>query len=415
MEYFDLNFNLSSDDIALREAAAKFAREVMRPAALLIDRMPAEEAYAPGSPYWDFLKKAYELGYHKLPFPEEVGGLGMTPLQTQLVMEELAWGSFGLTLALNTSLDAVWAMEGAEDLVEEFTIPYCRCTDASYIGCWAITEPDHGSDTVIPGYASFRDPGIGAQCRARSDGDDYVITGQKSAWVSNGPVATHILLMCQIEPSMGHAGGGIFVFSADYPGITKGKPVYKVGARDLCQGEIYFDEVRIPKKYLVVGPDGYEAALEGHLCITLPMVGTWATGLARAAFDESLAYARERVQGGKLLIEHANIKVKLFDMFRKLEASRQLCRSAFVHNWSFPMNPEKRRIEYAMAAKTFATQAALEITSDAIQILGGNGITKEYSVEKLWRDARTTLICDGSNDTLTVVGGDRVARTYPRR
>lgn len=102
-------------------------------------------------------------------------------------------------------------------------------------------------------------------------------------------------------------------------------------------------------------------------------------------------------------------------MFRQVEASRQLCRAAFVYNWSQPFNPEKRAIEYSMAAKTFATQAALEVTSDAIQILGGNGISKEYVVEKLFRDARTTLICDGSNDTLSVVGGDKLARFYPRR
>ena len=140
-----------------------------------------------------------------------------------------------------------------------------------------------------------------------------------------------------------------------------------------------------------------------------------ATGLARAAFDEALAYAKERVQGGKLLVEHSNVQQKIFDMFRKVEASRQLCRAAFVYNWSHPLNPEKRAFEYSAAAKTFATQTALEVTSDAIQILGGNGISKEYVVEKLFRDARMTMICDGSNDTLSVVGGHTVANAYPRR
>ncbi len=415
MDYFDLNLNLSSEDIALREAASKFAREVMRPVSVKLDKMTPDEAYAAESPFWDFMRKAYELGYHKLPYPEDFGGPGLTPLQIQIVMEELAWGSFGLTLALNTSLDAAVAMGGTEDHIKEFTIPYCKCTDGGYIGCWAITEPDHGSDTLAVGYPCFRDPSIGAQCRARRDGNDYVINGQKSAWVSNGPLANHILLMCQIDSSMGHAGGGIFIFNADLPGISKGKPVDKVGARDLCQGEVFFDNVRVSKDYLIVAPDNYEAALEAHLCITLPMVGTWANGLARAAFDEALTYARERVQGGKRLIEHSSVQNKLFDMFRKLEASRQICRAAFVYNWSFPTNPEKRLIEYAMAAKTFGTQTALEVTSDAIQILGGNGITKEYAVEKFFRDARTTLICDGSNDTISVVGGNKVARTYPRR
>ena len=415
MEYFDLNMGLAEEDMSLKEAANKFAREVMRPISIELDKMPAEEAFAPKSPYWDFMRQAYELGYHKLPFPEDFGGPGLSPLQINMVMEELAWGSFGLTLSLNTSLDAAVAMGGTEEHIKEFTIPYCDCTDGSYVGAWAITEPDHGSDTLVTGYPSFTDPKIPANCRARLDGDDYVINGQKAAWVSAGPIATHVLLMCQIDASMGHAGSGIFIFSLDRPGVSKGKPVEKIGSRDLCQGEIYFDDVRVPKKYLIVGPDGYAAALEAHLCLTLPMVGTWSTGLARAAYEEALAYARERVQGGRPLVQHKNIQTKLFDMFRKVEASRQLCRAAFVYNWSHPFNPEKRYIEYSMAAKTFATQAALEVSSDAIQILGGNGITKEYLLEKFFRDARTTLICDGSNDTLTVVGGDKISKTYPRR
>lgn len=415
MDYFDLNMNLTPEDIALRDAASKFARNVMRPISIQLDQMTPEEAFAPQSPYWDFMRQAYQLGYHKICFPAEVGGTGMSPLQIQLVMEELAWGSFGLTLALNTSFHAAVAMAGTEEHIKEFTLPYCQCTDGSCIGCWAITEPDHGSDVGAVGAPIFHDPNIPAQCRARLDGDDYVINGQKAAWVSSGPLANHILLMCQIDPSKGHAGSGMFIFDLNRPGVSKGKPLNKLGTRDLCQGEVYFDNVRVPKKYLMVGPEAYEATLQGHLCFTLPMVGTWATGLARAAFDEMLSYARQRVQGGKILIEHANVQQKIFDMFRKIEASRQLCRAVFLYNYSLPFNPEKRVYDYAMAAKTFATQTALEVTSDAIQILGGNGISKEYVVEKLFRDARATLICDGSNDALSVFGGYITGHGYPTR
>lgn len=414
MNYFDLDLNLSKEDIALKKETHKFALEVMRPISMQLDRMTPEEVIAPESPFWGFMRQAYELGYHKLPYPEDFGGPGLSPLQINIIMEELAWGSFGLTLMLNTSLDAATAMGGTEEHIKAFTIPYCQCEDGSYIGCWAITEPDHGSDTLVTGYPGFRDPKIEAQCTARLDGDEYVISGQKSSWVSGGTIANRILLMCQMDPSMGHAGSGIFIFSLDRPGVSKGKPLDKIGTRDLNQGEIFFDDVRIPKEALIIGPDGYEAALQAHLCLTLPMVGTWATGLARAAFEEALDYARKRVQGGKPLVEHKNIQDKLFNMFRKVEASRQLCRAAFVYNWSHPMNPEKRHIEYSMAAKTFATQTSLEVSSDAIQILGGIGISKECLVEKLFRDARTTLICDGANDTLSVVGGYKVANEYPR-
>ncbi|MGD0486894.1 MAG: acyl-CoA dehydrogenase family protein [Syntrophorhabdales bacterium] len=413
MEYCNLDLNLTKEDRTLRDSAHKFAETVMRPISIELDKMSVDDAFAPQSPFWDFMRKAYKLGYHKLPFPEVVGGPGLTPWQIALVMEELAWGSFGLTLTLNTSLDAAVAVEGGEEFIKTFTVPYCQDTEASYIGCWAITEPDHGSDTVMPGYPSFRDPNIKAQCRARLDGDEYVIFGQKAAWVSGGPMAKTILLMCQVEPSMGHAGSGIFVFSLDRPGVSKGKPLNKIGTRDLCQGEVYFHEVRVPKESMIIGPDRYEGALAAHLCMTTPMVGVWATGLARAAFEETLNYARQREQGGKLLIDHPNIQQRLFDMFRKVEASRQLCRSAFVYNWTSP--PEKRVPEYAFAAKTFATQTAVDVTGDAIQTFGGNGISKEYLIEKLYRDARTTTICDGSNDSLSLVGGFTVAKTYPRK
>ncbi|MBI2962794.1 MAG: acyl-CoA dehydrogenase family protein [Deltaproteobacteria bacterium] len=413
MPYFDLDQTLSEQDLALKASAAAFAQGVMRPVSRQLDRMTPEEAIASQSPFWGFLREAYRLGYHKLPFPEALGGPGLTPLQIQIVMEELAWGSFGLTLALNTSLDAAVAMGGTREHVEQFTIPYCQCTDASYIGCWAITEPDHGSDTVMPGYPTFRDPAIKANCHARLDGDEWVITGQKSAWVSGGTIANRILLMCQIHPAQsGHAGSGMFLFTLDRPGVAKGKPLDKIGARDLNQGEIFFDAVRIPREALVVGPEAYEAALEAHLCLTLPMVGTWATGLARAAFDEALAYAREREQGGRPIADHPTVQVKLFDMFRKVEASRQLCRAVFVHNWGSPA--ERRAIEYAEAAKTFATQTALEVTSDAIQIFGGIGLARECVAEKLFRDARSSLICDGSNDILALSGGHRIARAHPR-
>jgi len=412
MTYFDLNLNLTSEDADLKAAAHTFAKEVIRPISVQLDRMSPEEVIAPASPYWDFIRKAYTLGYHKLPFPEVFGGPGLTPFQISLVMEELAWGSFGLALALNTTLDAAVAMGGTELHINEFTIPYCNCTDGSVVGSWAITEPDHGTDTLMAGYPSFRDPEIPAQCRARLDGDEYVINGQKSAWVSGGTVAKTVLLMCQIDSAQGHAGGGMFIFSLDRPGVSRGKPLDKLGARELNQGEIFFDNVRVSKEYLVVGPDRYEEELGAHLALTTPMVGVWSVGLGRAALDETLAYARERRQGGRLLIEHPNVQQSIFDMFRKVEAARQICRAAFVYNWSNP--PQKRAPEYGFAAKTFATQASLEVTSSAIQIFGGNGLSREYLIEKLFRDARATLICDGSNDSLSIAGGNTVARSYPR-
>ena len=201
----------------------------------------------------------------------------------------------------------------------------------------------------------------------------------------------------------------MFVFSLDRPGVSRGKPQEKLGMRECNHGEIFFDDVHVPKDAMIVGPEIYESALAAHLCLTLTMVAIWSTGLARAAYEEALAYAGERVQGGKPIIEHQAVQVKLFDMFRKVEASRQLARAAFIYNWS--NLPPKRSFVHAIAAKTFATQTALEVTNDAINIFGALGLTNEVPVEKFFRDARTIMICDGPSDSLTLQGGYRI--THP--
>jgi acyl-CoA dehydrogenase len=203
MSYLDLNMNLSETELELKESANKFAREVMRPISLQLDQMTAEEVIAPKSPYWDFQRQAYEIGYHKLPFPEVFGGPGLTPLQIAIVMEELAWGSIGLTLSLNTSMDAVMSMESTEKHIKEFTIPYCQFKDGSVVGCWGITEPDHGGDTAMFLFPSFFDPKIKPQTTAILKGDEWIINGQKSAWVSGGTVAKSILLYRSEERRVG--------------------------------------------------------------------------------------------------------------------------------------------------------------------------------------------------------------------
>ena len=200
------------------------------------------------------------------------------------------------------------------------------------------------------------------------------------------------------------------VVPLDSPGVSKGKPIEKLGQRDLCQGQIFFDNVRIPKSYVLIDKELYEAALDGWLSGTTAGMCCLGTGIARAAFEETLTYAKERVQGGKRLIEYPNIKMKLFDMFTKIEAARQLGRAAYIRN----IGSEEPMLEYSLAAKNFGTQTAFEVTHEAIQVFGGNGLTKEYLIEKLFRDARATLIEDGSNETLAIAGGHRIIETYPR-
>jgi len=413
MDYLDLDLTLTKEDKMLKKAAHEFARDVMRPISIEMDKMTAEEAVAPDSPFWEFKKKAYELEFHTVLLPETYGGQGLSPKQVMIVYEELAWGSVGLCVDLIVCCFHAYlaAMVPDDDIIEEIIKPFCECRDGHIAGCWAITEPMHGSDTIFTGTPEFRDPNIPADCTMKLDGDDYVINGQKAAWVSGAPYATHAALFCQMDSSMGHAGGGVILVDLSLPGVSKGAPLEKMGQRDDPQGEIFFNNVRVPKKYLICGPEAYEAILEIVLSATTCMMGAAATGIARAAFEEALEYAKNRVQGGKALIEHQDVQKKLYKMFGKVELSRMMSRQAYMYN----QNTSTPAEEYSVMGKVFACQYANEVVKDALIIFGGNGLTREYIIEKLYRDAASTYIEDGSNDVLAICAGQKVIQTYPRR
>lgn len=412
MKYFDINLDLSEDDIALKDAARKFAEEVMRPVALQLDRMTAEEGIAEDSPLWPFLKIAYSLGYHKILLPEYYGGLGLSPLQINLVYEELGWGSFGLSVLLAVVSFPFYCicMINDDEMIEKFVKPYCDCKDGSIRGCWAITEPDHGSDILAIGEECFYSDKMKGGVRAKLDGDEWVLNGQKTSWVSGGTISTHALLHTQLDSSKGMAGYGVCIVPLDIPGVSKGKPLEKIGQRDLNQGEIFFDDVRIPKDYMFVDPDFYVEMLDIILAAANLCMSNWSVGLARAAFDEAFNYTKERVQGGRPLIEHYTTKQRLFNMFARAETGRAVSRAAM--NLNMQISPPN--VEYSLVAKTQCTEMAFQNAHEAIQLLGGNGLTKEYLTEKLFRDARSTLIEDGNNETLARHGGHVLMETYPR-
>jgi alkylation response protein AidB-like acyl-CoA dehydrogenase len=412
MSYFDLNLDLTPEDNAIREAAHKFAKEVMRPLSIELDRLPADEVVADNSPFWGFLKQAYELGYHKAGFPVEVGGLGFSPIQCHILLEELCWGSGGLTSPLLLGgWPYVKILQSMNmELIEEFVIPFCQCTDASITGTWAVTEPDHGSDTLNVGADSWSDPKIKLQLRAGRDGDEWVLNGQKSSWVSCGPTATHVLVSLQVDTTKGPAGGGACIVPMNLPGITRGKPLEKLGIRELPQGQLFFDNVRIPERWMFVGPEEYGDWVISNLGFGNTGVSVFALGLARAAFEETLAYAKERVQGGKPLIDHDSIKIRIHRMFAKVEAIRAMSRAV----WNVNTRAYPPLTEYACAAKTFCTETAREVIDEGVQIHGANGVTKEYYIEKLWRDARPSTIADGENSILNRLGGHILQETFPR-
>jgi alkylation response protein AidB-like acyl-CoA dehydrogenase len=251
--------------------------------------------------------------------------------------------------------------------------------------------------------AHFADPAIKANCTARKEGDEYVIRGQKAAWVSNGTIADVAVLFCTVDQGQGFKGGGVFLVPLDLPGVARPKPLDKMGQRTLNQGEIYFDEVRIPSSYMALGPELYAIGLETMLCHANAAMGQLFVGVARAAYEHAVDYAKERVQGGVPIFEHQSVKARLFKMFAKVEAARALARRVAAFNAG-----GAPQIQYCIAAKTFCTNTCFEVASDALQIFGGNGLSREYPIEKLLRDARASLIEDGCNEVLSIVGATRL-------
>lgn len=402
MPLAEIEISLSDQARAFRDSVHKFAEEVMRPAGAALDRLsdPAQ-VVTPDSALWGVFEKAREVGLADL----EGGDAGLDPLDAArlrcLVNEELGWGDSGLAISLGVAgFHRIFCrMSGRPELIERY------CTSGSQeIGCWAVTEPDHGSDSLAFDQPHFADPSVRANCIARKEGSEWVIRGQKAAWVSNGTIATVAALFCTIDPSHGFQGGGVAIVPLDLRGVSRGRPLDKLGQRALNQGEIFFDDVRIPEEYMVVGSEAYSFIVETVLTMANAYMGVTFVGVARAALEHALAYARERVQGGRPIFEHQSVKARLFKMFSQVEAARSLARRVMLYNTTQPPG----LVHYSIAAKTFCTQAAFDVASGAVQIFGGNGLSREYPVEKLLRDARASMIEDGCNDLLSLVGAEKL-------
>ncbi len=385
---------LSEMEQFVQDNAHRFAEEVLRPVGTQLDEMSADAGVAPDSPLWAALEKAAGLGLSVKALLE------LEPLERERILliaaEELSWGDGGLGgMVLVSQMPGLYsALAGNMEMVD-----YCD----GKLGCWGITEPDHGSDSLDPdGGIAASDGNYGRpNCVARIEGDKIIVNGQKSAWVSGGTIAEVCALYCFVEEDGKARPGVSLIVPLDLPGVTKGKALEKMGLRALNQGEIYFDNVEVPISHLLAGPDEYNDFVRHTLAEANVHVANMAVGVARAAYEHAHAYAHERKQGGQAIIRHQSVQYRLFHMFSKVETARAIVRRVATYNATAP----EAALQGSICAKVTATQTAFEVASDALQIFGGNGMTKEYPMEKLLRDARAMLIADGCNEVLALKGG----------
>ena len=389
---------LSEEESAVQAGLHRFARDVLRPLGAELDKMTAEEVVAAGSPYYGMFAEYAKLGLDPATLTELPPEIAIR--MESLIGEELGWGDAGLgvSLAVASFPMLMAAAAGRQELVD-------LC--AGKIGCWMITHPDKGSDVQVLDMAREWIPGQQGNkgnMWGRIQGDEIVINGQCSAWVSNGAVAQVALgyLGAEYEDGFfdedGRSHGMSVIIPLDLPGVSKGRPLDKIGQRSLPQGEIYFDDVRIPKRFAVALRDDYYGNMASAWSFAGTNMAQVFTGVARAGFEMALQYCHERRQGGKALIDHQLTRYRLGDMLRRVE----LCRSVARRSLSYARLSPATHPYVTAAGKVTVTQEAMKVVDEAFQLFGGAGTSRAYPIEKLFRDARAAMIEDGENYVLTM-------------
>ncbi|HUF77395.1 MAG TPA: acyl-CoA dehydrogenase [Thermoanaerobaculia bacterium] len=377
-----MRIELSEEQKLLRETVRRFAEEVVRPRAKEID----ETGEFPRA----FFDQAGELGLAGVAVPEEHGGAGMDVLSYALVIEEISrvCATSGVILSVNNSLVCDPILQfGSDEQKREVLAPLAG---GAKLGCFALTEPGAGSDA-----ASLR-------TTARRDGDEYVLDGNK-VFITNGTHADIALVFATVDLAKGHKGITAFLVDASTPGYSHGSHEVKLGVNASGTTELAFEGLRVPaSRRLGEEGEGFKIAMAtldgGRIGIAAQAVG-----IAQGAFEEALAYAQEREQFGRPLAALQAIQFYLADMATELDAGRLLTWKA-----AWAKMHQKRYTLEAAQAKLFTSEMAQRVTTKALQIHGGYGYTREYNVERFFRDARITEIYEGTTEIQKTVVADWV-------
>ena len=371
-----MEFGHTDEQLVLQETARRFAREEIAPVAAKYD----QTAEFPR----EIIQKAWELGLSSMVIPPEYGGLGLSSVDSCIVTEEISWGCAGIATSVMANDLGVTpiVVAGTEEQKRTWLAP---CAESFTLIAFCLSEANAGSDVA------------GMQLRAEKDGDGYLLNGAK-AWITNGGEADLYTVFATLDPATRHEGICAFVVPADTPGISHGKKEDKMGQRASDTRVVNFDGVRVPEaQRLGAEGEGFKIAMQ-TLDRTRPPIGALATGIARRALEESVAYAKERKAFGSPIGGFQGIQFILADMAKDVEAARLLTlQSAWM------LDQGRRASRYSSFAKCFATDMAMRVTTDAVQVFGGNGYTKEYPVEKLMRDAKLMQIYEGTNQIQRLV------------
>ncbi|HKV90475.1 MAG TPA: acyl-CoA dehydrogenase family protein [Thermoplasmata archaeon] len=380
-----VDFSLTEEQMSLRDHARKFARTEMAPHAAECDktnRFP-EEIY----------RKAWELGLMNLNVPSEFGGTGLSLFDQCLIVEELARACAGMTTSIIANCLALEPilLGGTDEQKHRLLDPFC----ASYhLASFCLTEPAGGSDAGA------------LKTRARREGEHYVLDGEK-CFITNGPFASLYTVFATIDPSLRHKGIVAFAVPRETEGVVPGKEEEKMGHRASATSTVRFEGARVPlANRLGAETEGFSIAMR-TLDQTRTPIGALATGIAQAAIDHAADYARRRVTFGKPIAEHQAIQMKFANMAQALHAARLLTWQAA---WTID-HGQPGSLESAMA-KCYASDAAMAVADEAIQVFGGYGYMKEYPVEKLLRDAKLTQIYEGSNEIQRIVISRELLQRY---
>ncbi|MGE4277503.1 MAG: acyl-CoA dehydrogenase family protein [Lawsonibacter sp.] len=383
-----MSFQTTQQQEELRAKIRAFAEEEIKPLAFLLDK----ENEFPG----DAVAKLGSMGLLGIPYPKEYGGMGLDILSYAIAVEELARvdGGSGVILSAHTSL-GTWPIFafGTEEQKQKYLVPLCK---GEKLGAFGLTEPNAGSDAG------------GTETTALDKGDHYLLNGGK-IFITNAPKADTYVVFAVTTPDIGTRGISAFIVEKGWKGFEFGDHYDKMGIRSSTTAELIFNDVKVPKENLL-GKEGQGfkiamATLDGGRI----GIAAQALGIAQGAFEQAVSYAKERVQFGKPIGFQQAISFKIADMATKLRTARLLVYSAA----ELKETHQPYGMESAMA-KQYASDIALEVTNDALQIFGGTGYLKGMEVERMYRDAKITTIYEGTNEIHRVVIASHVLGKEPR-